>query len=554
MCEHLRYAIAIIIITFVTFISMGQSALAAPFTVSDDPNTGSVSVENNIYKAVWQYKTNPAQNNNQSGGNLFGLYFKATDPLAQNNLVAVANYGNSNSVIWAGVGGSGQTAMYAADSPPGSPGTYSWNDLIGDNNLSGILLGHSVQQDSNGAINISFTFNVINQSTDITWYQVTKNWIAYPDGHLELGISRKFLRSGYISEPRTTFTWNKNGGWTSFEKYGYGWGQNQSESRLVTINGIENVDGETWNALNMFYPLWVRLAGSSTAPDITVEATGGFQSSGLYSLGQAVWNGPPGATMEQSVYSNPSPQVTAYAMAWMGWWGGNPPDGSRYRLVPSQTTITDNYQITLGQQPAEMQNLPQVSNINIAHIGANDATLSWTTNIPSGSIVNYATSGQTNESTVIAPGLTTQHSVHVSGLASSSSYRYTVGDSSSMAVQGGGQFDTLGTGTGAGMTLTVTLDNAHWSSYQDYQNRILAVSYFVTNDGTNNMQSAIIMDNRLSAGVVNMTLPVHLGSLSAGQTTTFEISYRVPSGIALFQSQLSGLAEDAQGNSYPFPA
>ena len=552
MLGRLRILATILFLAVIVLLMVCQSAFAAPMSASDDTNLGRVTVENDIYKAIWQYKTNALQNNNQSGGNLYGLYFKATDPSCGNNLVALANYGNKNSVIWAGIGGSGQTAMYASDVPPGSTGNYSWADLIGDNNLSGVLVGHSVQQTSGGAVSASFTFDIKNQSTQVTWYEVTKNWTAYPDGQITLSESRRFLHGGYISEPRTTFTWNKNGGWKSFEKYGYDWGQNQTASKLVTINGIDQVNGETWDALNRFYPLWARLAGSTTAPDITVEAVGGIQASGLYNLGQTVWNGPPGATMEQSVYSNPNPKVTAYAMAWMGWWGGNPPDGSRYRFVPSQTTLADNYEIILGQQPVEMQNLPQVSNVAISQLDAKDATLTWTTTSPSSSTVNYVENGQTQVKTAIAANLTTQHSVTISGLNPDTSYQYTVGDNSSIAIQGNGSFQT--SSTASEIALSVALDGVYWGSLQDYQSRTLTVNYLVINNGSNNVQSVDIIENRLSNGVVELTLPVHIENLQSGQASLFAIHYRVPPGVSLFQSDLLGTAVDTQGNNYPFPS
>ena len=548
MFRHLRIVLFAFVISASLFVFSQSAFASSSLIISDDSSLGRVTVENDVYKASWQYTARADESFNQSGGNLYGLYFKATDPSMMNNLVAVANYGNGNSVVWAGVGGSGQTRLYISDSQPSPTATNSFADLIGDNNLSGILLDHSVNEARDGSVHLSFTFDLKNQATGEVWLRVAKNWIAYPDGRLDLSITRTFMRGGYVSEPATCFTWNKNGGWTRFEKYGYNWGQDQSP-KMISIDGIDQINNMTWDKLNMFYPLWVRLAGSAIAPDITVAAVGGLQSSGLYNLGQTVWNGQPGATMEQSVFG--IPLVTAYSMAWMGWWGGNPPQGNRYRFVPAEASETDNYQITLAEPPQVLQNMPIVSNIKLSQINANDAEVSWTTNIPCSSLVTFSSNGNNSINTAVSSGFTTQHIMKMSNLLASKTYNYTVGDSNTEAVLGSGEFNTLA--QASFVSLSVSLDKAFWSSYLSYLNRTLTVNYLLTNNGAKDAETTEIVGDRSTAGVTGLTLPLLTGSLSAGKTKVFSVNYLVPPQVMAFNSFLSGKATDIDGKQYSFP-
>lgn len=550
MFRCLKVVFAVALISVVSMLAGTQTGLAsASFNVSDDPGTGRVSVENDLYKAIWNYKTDPARSNNQSGGNLYGLYYKPTDPLQSNNLISVANQGNGNAVICSGVGGSGQTRMYAADSPPPASSNYSFGDLIGDNNLSGTLLDHHIQQNSDGSVSITFTYDVRNQATGVSWYRAEKQWVVYPDGHLTLTINRQFLRSGYISEPGTSFLWDKaGGGWTRFEKYGHGWSEDSSQDRMVSIQGIDTVNEKTWDSLNQFYPLWTRMAGSATAPDITVTAVGGFESSGLFGLGQTAWNGSSGATMEQNVFGNSL--VTTYGMIWTGWWGGNPPNGSRYKFVSAPTAISDIYQITLGGEPQEMSGLPRISDISISNIDSGGATFSWTTDVPAESTVRYAPTNQWREQVATAPGLSTTHSVRVTNLGPNTVYRYNVGTSSSVAVGGSGEFSTSAT---TDLHLSLSLSTVYWASYQDYLDRVVSAQFSVLNQGSSNAAIVDIVRDSSSASVTSVNMPVHVGSLPGGTNDTFEVRYLVPAGVQSFRTFLYGIATDASGLQHPFP-
>lgn len=542
------FFLAAVISVFSLMISSQAAFAASSLSVSDDENTGNVVIENDTYKAVWKYKALAQESNNQSGGNLYGLYYKATDPQTLNNLVAAANYGNGNSVIWAGIGGSGATRMYAAESSPVSSGDNSFADLIGDNNLSGVLLDHRIEQADDGSIHISFTFDVKNQSTGVAWYQITKEWVAYPDSHLNLTINRKILRDGYISEPGTVFSWDKRGGWTRFEKYGHQWGEGDASDKMISINGIDSVDGETWDSLNMFYPRWVRLAGSQSAPDITVEAVGGFESSGLFNLGRSLWNGPSGATMEQSVFG--TSQVTAYAMAWLGWFGGNPPNGSRYRHVTAQTSITDNYTVTLADEPVEMQDLPRITNVQKRYLGAGEAIISWDTNMPTASRVKFSETGQWQEREVAVPGNSIQHSVLLSGLRSNATYRFSVGENDSLAIEGSGR---LVTSQDSQVDLSLSLHHTLWRSYSDYQSGILTTQFSVINRGTVEAASVSIIGDSSTSGVESLNLPLSLGRLRSGQSTMFDVNFIVPPGVLSYRTDLYGTAIDNEGIQRNFP-
>lgn len=68
---------------------------------------------------------------------------------------------------------------------------------------------------------------------------------------------------------------------------------------------------------------------------------------------------------------------------------------------------------------------PVISNVTASNIGYDRATITWTTDVPATSRVDYGI-GSFDESTPLDPALVTNHSVTVTGLAEGTEYRYRV--------------------------------------------------------------------------------------------------------------------------------
>jgi len=535
---------ALILVLLLSPAAMGASSM----TVSDNTDSGLLVVQNDVYKAVFGYKATAQNSYNRSGGNLVGLYYKSTDPLSSNNLVNVANYGDGRSTLMAGVGGTGMTHLYASDTLPGSTSTNRFADLIGDNNESGILSSKSVAYNADGSVSINFVFRVRNQNTGVEWYQVEKTWTADRNGRIGYVLKLSFLRSGYISEPTTVFKWDRRGGWTRFEKFGHDWLSAPSTGYMVSILGLDRADGLTWDSLNRFHPDLVRVAGSTKAPDITVESVGGFDALGSYQLGRSLFGSPANPTMEQSAYTNSS--STGYAMAWFSWWGGNPPVGSRYHFVNQGTSYTDSYSISLASMPSQLGGIPKISNVAVTGITKDGATLTWNTDIPSPSAVKYGVPNG-SERTVSDASLVTNHSIHISGLNGSTSYNYRVVSGASTAVDGDGIIRT--SVSRRNFNLQLSASDTKWSTYSDYQSRILTVSYTVVNSGADDAASLEITGDSSTSGVYTQNLPQAVGALAAGNSATFKVRYQVPVGVSIFNSSLTGMITDVDGDEYSYP-
>ena len=69
---------------------------------------------------------------------------------------------------------------------------------------------------------------------------------------------------------------------------------------------------------------------------------------------------------------------------------------------------------------------PQISNISVSSLSSSSATISWTTDEPSTSQINYGFSSGYGQSSPLNSNLTTNHSVTLTGLSESSGYHFQV--------------------------------------------------------------------------------------------------------------------------------
>ena len=84
-----------------------------------------------------------------------------------------------------------------------------------------------------------------------------------------------------------------------------------------------------------------------------------------------------------------------------------------------------NYSLTAGNPPA-------VSNIAVSGITGTAATITWTTDQPTTSLVNYGTTTAYGQASTVNPALVTVHSVTLSGLSVNTTYNFDVVSSNSV--------------------------------------------------------------------------------------------------------------------------
>ncbi|MHB9111519.1 MAG: hypothetical protein ACYC4D_02675 [Thermoleophilia bacterium] len=535
-------------------ISQPEQASAAgnSLSLNENASNGHITVETDSIKAVWHYKTLASEAFNQGGGNLYELYYKPMDPDSRRNLVSTATYGNERSTpIWAGIGGVGATDLYASDIQPGLSQTNSFNDLIGDNNPSGVLESHAAKIDGQGNAVLSFTYRVHNQSTGKDWYRVTKNWTLEPGGAIHLKVDWSLLASGYFSEMAVRSNWNYNVGWTRFSKYGRDW-LATDEQRYLLGSSIEGETAECWDNLNRFHPDWVALTGSSAVPGVKMTAVNngqGFRGGGSYQLGLETWGSAANPIEEQC--SLLGGVTGAHVINWMAWWSGNPPAGNRYHWLGAGTAWSDSYRIDLSQNSPGGG--PDISSVVETGIGSGSSRVSWSTDTDSDSVVEVS---QSNGVWVVAgsdANRTRSHSVVTSNLTPGRSYSFRVKSrdaggnlsvSSGYELNASGSFDTR---------IILAQNSAGWRNYADYLNRLLTVDFTVSNQGTSVVNSANIVSVSASSGVgVNSSLPIALGNIATGSSANFTVTYVVSYETMAFRTRITGNGVGSGGELIDF--
>lgn len=108
----------------------------------------------------------------------------------------------------------------------------------------------------------------------------------------------------------------------------------------------------------------------------------------------------------------------------------------------------DDHEFTTEAPPADT-NGPAISDIQVSGIGTDSATITWTTDEPSDSIVEYGLTSSYGNMTPVDLTMTTSHSVTLSGLADSTDYHF-------RAVSADGDANSSTSGDN---TFTTTLDD-----------------------------------------------------------------------------------------------
>lgn len=521
--------------------STGDSlAATSGVVISENTSAGKITVETDTTRAVWHYKLLAVDNYNQSGGNLYELYYKPMDPGLSRNLVSYANrygWGNGSSTgIWPGIGGVGSTIMYATTSPPSSQGDHGFGDAVADNNNSGILENHSAIVNAQGNAELTFTYRVRNSNTGDTWYRVVKKWTVEPQGRISLKIDWTILKSGYLSEVGIRNNWSYDVGWNRFAKYGHDWMSGSGSNYRLGSAGIDGETSECWNLLNQFHPDWVSFSGSSIAPTVVMEADNdgqGYAGSGLHKLGLSIFNSPASSTMEQCTIRSPS-GIGAHTMSWMAWWGGNPPPGSRYRFVASGTQWSDSFTIDLIQ--GSRGDGPDVSGVALETVSTVGARIQWSTDTASTSVIRLRNSNGSWVEKSRDDSLVTSHVLSLGSLTPNTTYVYRVTSTDATgrtAVSGDYTFTTSAT---SAYVISLSESSTIWESYPSYAARDLLVTFRLENDGIVPARDVVVNGAQATNQVVALNgLPASLGDIAPGESREFDILFNVPQGVNRFR-------------------
>lgn len=145
--------------------------------------------------------------------------------------------------------------------------------------------------------------------------------------------------------------------------------------------------------------------------------------------------------------SNLGPAITSGACS-MSWNTGTVGDGA-YTLTVIGIDDTSNSSVSAPVTITVENTAPQISNVAATGITSTSATITWTTNQPTSSGVDYGQSSYTN-STPFDVTMTTQHAETMVGLAPGTLYQFRVSSWNGVGMLGTSGNYMLTTGVGGG--------------------------------------------------------------------------------------------------------
>jgi hypothetical protein len=348
---HAHHASRLVVATSTVVRARAVAVLTYPIAVTDDPATGKIVAENSLIKVVWGYRPLSSEFNNRSGGSIYGLFDKVTDPGLQHNLVQLIDYGSGgSSPSHAGVGGLGATKAYVNNS----------TRAITEAGTKATLLAETTNMLADGSLEVSFTYRV-NDANNVPQYQIAKTWTLQQSGKIMLHTTWLWLVTTQVNDPNYNFAVSRDYGFTRA-----GWLTHQWSP--VTCggpgsNGLTNL-GNTWvndssvateadKDIGTKHVQKYRLDGAATGTKLTVAINpdhGGYESSGLFKFGYDAWAAVDGAGATQEItgeFSNYHTNAYGYELRW-GSWYSNDGGSTRYRPVAAQTTWSDDFTISLS--------------------------------------------------------------------------------------------------------------------------------------------------------------------------------------------------------------
>ena len=234
---------AVVITSLLAWLALPAplSRAASRFEVAHDTTRGRITVENDVLKLEFGYKTESETNNNQSGGNLYSYIDKR---FSDRNIVSVWDGGSSQTKAYAsGAGGIGSTQIYAAPTI-GSVGGASYRYALADNARDGRLSGPpQISRLADGTIRLIFDVVVGNKdwSPSYDWYSVRKEWDIAPSGVVALRHNWRILKTGYFSEPASRHQISTM--FTQVGRWGHDWSDSVAGPRELTAGRIRRTAG-----------------------------------------------------------------------------------------------------------------------------------------------------------------------------------------------------------------------------------------------------------------------------------------------------------------------
>lgn len=112
---------------------------------------------------------------------------------------------------------------------------------------------------------------------------------------------------------------------------------------------------------------------------------------------------------------------------------------------------------------------------------------------------------------------------------------------------------TLANGWCSKPDLTLSKNSVFWASYADYQARQLSVSWTINNSGRPAYNVQLTRSTNTNGVSLITPSPLTLGDIAGGGSSTSVFIYDVPAGVSGFSVMIESSAQDACGNSYPYP-
>ncbi len=230
------------------------------------------------------------------------------------------------------------------------------------------------------------------------------------------------------------------------------------------------------------------------------------------------------------------------------WNGGSPPAWPEKFVLSAR-----GYDYAMASGTVDTT-APTISGITASPC-CSGATISWTTDEPATSKVEWSTTSGGPYTTVNDTVLHTNHSVTLSGLPDGSTIYYRVSSYDGVAngtTSAEGSFTTPTNGKPSPLMLS---HSAYWASYADYTSGLLSVDYTVTNNGNDTAYNVKLTGSSTNNGVtLSSGLPATIGNLGGGGGAgSATVVYSVPTGVGSFTANITGSAEDGCGHVYTYP-
>ena len=199
---------------------------------------------------------------------------------------------------------------------------------------------------------------------------------------------------------------------------------------------------------------------------------------------------------------------------------------------------------------------PTITAVPSATTSCGGATITWTTDEPATSVVEWSTIAGGPYTAVNDTVLHATHSVNLVGLPDGTTIYYRVSSydgnaNGTTSVES--SFDTPTNGKPSPLSMSMT--SAYWNTLADYNARLLSVDFVLANNGSDSAYNVTLTGSTADNGVtVSSGIPATIGTLGGGGGAGgATVVYHVPTGVGSFMTTNTATAEDGCGNVYNYP-